>query len=103
MCSWRPLSFFLTSELVLIATISISGCALANTRKISSAKAWPITGTPSKLKTTVLNNSTLAVIPLDVFQARRDQAFWKDMRDVLTGWDEMIVDFNRRTGLLRES
>lgn len=39
----------------------------------------------------------------DVFEARRDQSFWKDLRTVVPIWDEMIADFNRRAGVLRES
>ena len=34
-------------------------------------------------------------IRIELFQARRDQAFWKDLRAVLPIWDEMIADFNR--------
>src|SRR5690606_17708442 len=37
---------------------STSGCALANTRKISSAKAWPTVVTSAKSSTTVRNRST---------------------------------------------
>lgn len=33
------------------------------------------------------------------FQARRHQSYWKDLRRLLGRWDEMIVDFNARTGL----
>lgn len=42
-------------------------------------------------------------VPVDRFLARRDQAFWKGVRTVLPVWDEMITDFNRRTGLLGEA
>ena len=35
----------------------------------------------------------------DAFEARRQQTFWRDLRNLLPIWDEMIVDFNRRTGL----
>jgi len=32
------------------------------------------------------------------FEARRDQRFWRSLRDLLRDWDEGITDFNRRTG-----
>ena len=35
------------------------------------------------------------------FVARRDPAFWTGLRSRLAAWDEMIADFNARTGLLR--
>ena len=41
-------------------------------------------------------------VAIEHFQARRDQAFWRELRAMLPIWDEMITDFNRRTGLLRE-
>ena len=46
-----------TSGLALIGDNLISGCCCANTRKISSAKAWPMFSTPLKSKITVLNFS----------------------------------------------
>jgi cysteine synthase len=38
-------------------------------------------------------------VPLEGFEARRDQHFWRDLRSLLPVWDEMIVELNRRTGL----
>jgi len=34
--------------------------------------------------------------PLAVFEARRSQTFWRNLRKYLPVWDEMIGDFNRR-------
>jgi cysteine synthase len=34
----------------------------------------------------------------DDFMARRDQRFWKEMRHFVADWDELIVEFNDRTG-----
>jgi len=34
--------------------------------------------------------------PLDVFEARRSQAFWRGVRRYLPVWDELIVEFNDR-------
>ena len=34
------------------------------------------------------------------FVARRDQAFWTGLRSRIAAWDELIVDFNARTGVL---
>jgi len=42
-------------------------------------------------------------VPQESFEVRRDQTFWKDLRNMLPIWDEMISDFNRRTGLLDAS
>jgi cysteine synthase A len=39
-------------------------------------------------------------IPLDEFVARKDPAFWTGIRDVLPVWDQMIEEFNGRTGAL---
>jgi cysteine synthase len=38
-------------------------------------------------------------VPLDVFDARKDQRTWRELRAVLPLWDEMIADFNGRTGV----
>jgi hypothetical protein len=35
----------------------------------------------------------------DDFEARRDQRFWTDLRDLLPAWDAMITEFNSRTGV----
>jgi cysteine synthase A len=37
--------------------------------------------------------------PLEVFEARRHQAFWRSLRDLLGVWDAMIVELNERTGV----
>ncbi len=37
-------------------------------------------------------------VPIDEFVARRDQQTWTEMRSVLPLWDEMIDEFNARTG-----
>jgi cysteine synthase len=37
-------------------------------------------------------------VPLDEFEARRDQAFWTRTRKMLGTWDEMIGEFNERVG-----
>jgi hypothetical protein len=34
--------------------------------------------------------------PFELFEARRDQSFWKGLRRLLPVWDEMINDFNAR-------
>lgn len=36
------------------------------------------------------------------FRARKDQAFWRDTRSIVTEWDEMISEFNARTGVLAQ-
>ncbi len=38
-------------------------------------------------------------VALEDFDARRDQRFWKELRDLIPVWDGMIDDFNRRTGV----
>ena len=37
--------------------------------------------------------------PLEVFEARRSQRFWQDLRSLPAVWDELIGEFNDRTGL----
>jgi cysteine synthase len=39
-------------------------------------------------------------VPLAEFEARRDPAFWTELRDVVGAWDELIDDFNARTSVL---
>ncbi len=39
-------------------------------------------------------------VSVEEFVARRPQAFWKGMREVLPAWDRMIEEFNSRTGVL---
>ena len=34
--------------------------------------------------------------PFDVFESRRSQSFWRDLRRHLPIWDELISDFNAR-------
>jgi cysteine synthase len=38
-------------------------------------------------------------VALGDFQARRDQAFWVGLRDLLPAWDAMIEEFNAATGV----
>ena len=38
-------------------------------------------------------------IEFEAFEARRDQAFWKDLHSHVESWDAMIDDFNGRTGV----
>ena len=37
--------------------------------------------------------------PIDLFVARRQQSFWRDLRPLLAVWDGLIDEFNARTGL----
>ena len=39
--------------------------------------------------------------PLDVFEARRSQDFWRGLRRYAPVWDELIVDFNARVAAAR--
>jgi hypothetical protein len=34
--------------------------------------------------------------PLEVFEARRSQDFWRNIRAYMPVWDEMIREFNAR-------
>jgi cysteine synthase len=38
-------------------------------------------------------------IAVDEFNARREQSFWRDLRTELGRWDELIGEFNARTGV----
>jgi cysteine synthase len=38
-------------------------------------------------------------VSLEAFEARREQSFWKGLRPKLAKWDEMIAEFNARTGV----
>lgn len=38
-------------------------------------------------------------VPLADFDRRRDQGFWRGLRNALPVWDRLIEDFNARTGL----
>ncbi len=40
-------------------------------------------------------------VELEDFNARRDQAFWDGMLDLVPAWDAMIEEFNGRTGTLK--
>ncbi len=39
-------------------------------------------------------------VPLEEFEARRDPAFWTRKHEAVAAWDELIDDFNARTGVL---
>ncbi len=39
-------------------------------------------------------------VTIDEFRARRDPAFWTDMRTIVEDWDRLIEEFNARTGVL---
>ena len=38
-------------------------------------------------------------VSLEEFDARRDQSYWRGLRELLPVWDELIERFNARTGL----
>ena len=38
-------------------------------------------------------------VPIEEFVARRDQSYWSGLRSKLATWDEMIREFNARTGV----
>jgi cysteine synthase len=38
-------------------------------------------------------------VPIADFEARRDQKFWQELRSIVPRWDEMIAEFNQRTGV----
>jgi cysteine synthase len=38
-------------------------------------------------------------IPFQTFEARRDQSWWDTLRPYCDHWDEMIAEFNQRTGV----
>jgi cysteine synthase len=40
-------------------------------------------------------------VPLADFDARKDRIFWQGLRSAVPKWDELIEDFNARTGLNR--
>lgn len=37
-------------------------------------------------------------VPVEEFEARRPQSFWREMREIIPVWDQMIEEFNGRTG-----
>ena len=39
-------------------------------------------------------------ISIEEFEARRDQRFWREIREVVSSWDELIAELNERTGVL---
>ena len=39
--------------------------------------------------------------PLEVFEARRSQDFWRGLRRYAPVWDELIVEFNARVAKAR--
>jgi hypothetical protein len=38
--------------------------------------------------------------PLEVFEARRSQSFWRSVRSYAPVWDELIVEFNARVAAI---
>jgi hypothetical protein len=38
-------------------------------------------------------------VPIVDFEARRDQTFWQELHSIVPRWDEMIAEFNQRTGV----
>ena len=38
-------------------------------------------------------------VPLEAFERRRDQAFWRGLQESIGAWDRLIEDFNRETGV----
>jgi cysteine synthase len=41
-------------------------------------------------------------VPLDDFERRRSQAFWKELRELIPFWDQRIEEFNHETGVTPE-
>jgi cysteine synthase len=41
-------------------------------------------------------------VSVEEFEVRRRQGFWRDLRDLLPAWDDMIREFNDRTGVLAD-
>jgi cysteine synthase len=39
-------------------------------------------------------------VPLDAFEARRSPSFWRSIQPFLDEWDDAIVEFNGRTGVV---
>lgn len=39
-------------------------------------------------------------VPIEDFVARRDQAYWRGLKDNIAAWDAMIEEFNAKTGVL---
>jgi cysteine synthase len=38
-------------------------------------------------------------VPLELFEARREQAFWRELRSYVPLWDDLIREFNDRAGV----
>jgi cysteine synthase len=38
-------------------------------------------------------------VPIATFEARRDQKFWRELHAIVPRWDQMIAEFNQRTGV----
>jgi cysteine synthase len=38
-------------------------------------------------------------IPIDEFEARREQRFWREIREIVPAWDALIDELNARTGV----
>ncbi len=41
-------------------------------------------------------------VPLEAFEKRRSQRFWREVRQVSSAWDELITEFNARAGFGEE-
>jgi cysteine synthase len=41
-------------------------------------------------------------VPLDDFERRRSQGFWKELRELVPFWDQRIEEFNRETGVTQQ-
>jgi cysteine synthase len=39
-------------------------------------------------------------VPIEAFTARREQSFWRGLREAVPHWDALIAEFNARTGAL---
>ncbi|MGH9303111.1 MAG: pyridoxal-phosphate dependent enzyme [Acidimicrobiales bacterium] len=39
-------------------------------------------------------------VPIEEFCSRKEAAFWEEIRATISAWDEMIAEFNGRTGVL---
>jgi hypothetical protein len=42
-------------------------------------------------------------VPFDAFVARREQTWWRALRDEVPRWDAMIAEMNARTGVLEST
>ena len=39
-------------------------------------------------------------LSIEEFEARRPQSWWRALRPLIPAWDELITEFNHRTGLV---